>query len=146
MDRTNQRIRISVFVAAFAVITLSGCNSWSPLSATEPEKVEFCSMINLIATPEKYDGKRIRTQGFAQIGLKSGAIYLSSEDEKHQVGINGIQLVLEGPVRSEHLKERTDLKWVLVEGVYHRKEEGLFWAGYINEISLLYAPEDVESE
>lgn len=106
---------------------------------------EFCSIVNLIATPDSYDGQRIRTEGVATIGFEQNAIYLSTESAAQGAKVNGIGLALTDVEDLTALKEKLHMKWVLVEGVYHRWTPGESGRrGYIDEVSLLYALEDVE--
>jgi hypothetical protein len=137
MNRATSKITAGVAALVFVLSCV--------VLAQESEKVEFCSIINLIATPEKYEGKRIRTEGVATIGFESTAIYLSSESAINGVGVNGIALALDPSKRSEKVKS-LNMKWVLVEGVYRRSKHETQWRGYIDDITLLYAPKDVKIE
>lgn len=56
----------------------------APVSAAEPTNV---SMVQLIANPEKFDGKLIRIIGFLRLEFEGDALYLHRED--YENGIMG---------------------------------------------------------
>ena len=128
---------------AVASIIASSLGWSEAMSAGEEKDLDcFCSIISLIANPEDYDGKRIRTEGVARIGHEDTAIYLSADSATHRITVNGIQVAVDP---SKALKEKLHLKWVLIEGTYHKwQPDETRWRGYIDEITLLYAPEDME--
>jgi hypothetical protein len=79
------------------------------------------SIINLIATPEKYDGKLVRVIGICNIEFEANGIYLSTEDYKK--GNNSIWIDPDYEVlqtTKESLK-RLNGKYVLIEGVFNHK-------------------------
>ena len=53
-----------------------------------------CSIINLVATPERYAGKRIRTYGYVVAEFEGTAIYLSADDMRNRTSVNGIWLAI----------------------------------------------------
>jgi hypothetical protein len=108
--------------------------------------VDTYSMINIIATPDLFAGKNIRTIGVATIGFESDAIYLTADDARVGVGVNGIGLSFEGFKISEARKRSLHMKHVLVEGTYvpWQPEAPLFWRGSLKDLKLIYALEDVE--
>ena len=137
-------IRKAQFAVAFlavAVLALGG-------EAREDNLhyVETYSMINLIATPEAYAGKKLRAIGVATVGFESDAIYLTTEDARLGVGVNGIALSFTGFEISETRKKSLHMKHVLVEGTFVPWDPAspLFWRGSIKDLSLIYALEDVE--
>lgn len=115
-----------------------------PADASDAENKQvfaYCSIVNLIATPEKYDGKRIRTEGVAVIGFEMNAIYLSRDSAEYSIAANGVGLALDRSEMTDELKKAVHLKWVVIEGEYHAaapKETG--WRGYIDEITWFYDP------
>lgn len=139
--------RLTSFLITFLFFVL-GSGSATSENRTLPSdnSVESCSIINLIATPERYDGKRIETWGVARIAFEGNAIYLSAESAEHRTRVNGIYLAL-GDSGLQQSSARLDLRWVRVVGVFHKPAAGSpDWRGHIDEITDLYAPEDVEVE
>ena len=52
--------------------------------------VEDVSLINLIATPERYDGRWVRVEGVCAFEFEGNALYLSRADRKHALTRNAI--------------------------------------------------------
>ncbi len=50
--------------------------------AQEYGKIQHISLINLIATPERYHGKWVRVQGVANFEFEGNALFLHKEDYK----------------------------------------------------------------
>jgi hypothetical protein len=81
------------------------------------------SIIQLISSPEKFDGKYIRLIGFVRLEFEGDAIYLHEDDYKYGLTRNGLWLSLtEGCCGKD---ARTfDQKYVLVEGTFSAKNHG----------------------
>lgn len=96
---------------------------------------ESVSIINLISTPEKYEGKKIRVVGIAKIEFEGNAIYLSKQDLENAYYKNGLWLTLNSEEMSKFKKFSG--KSVLVEGIFRSKKKGHLglWSGSLNEIS-----------
>jgi len=85
----------------------------SPQSfAEEPLDV---SMINLIATPNNFDGKLVRVSGYLNIEFESMELYLHKEDCVQGLTKNGVWLGLDREARRKF--DSMKLHYVLVEGV-----------------------------
>jgi hypothetical protein len=54
----------------------------------ENAHVEDVSLVSLIANPQRYDGKRVRTYGFAVFKFEEQALYLSEADAAHVMTLN----------------------------------------------------------
>lgn len=95
-----------------------------------------CSLVELIVQPERFDGKRIVTQGIAVIEFEGNAVYLSSESADHGAAMNGIRLRLKNDKALEHL----NMKWIFVSGTFHmRRFENEQFKGTIDNITHIYA-------
>ena len=106
-----------------------------------------CSMINLIASPERFDKRKIQTIGVARVGFEADFLYLTLEDARDTVMLNGVRLAFDDSKISESDKKKLNLRRVLVSGVFHRSQanDGL-GAGGISDISQIFALEDVKVE
>jgi hypothetical protein len=60
--------------------------------ADDMADVTQCSIVNLLATPERYVGKKIQTYGYVVAEFEGTAIYLSADDMRHRTSVNGIWL------------------------------------------------------
>ena len=117
-------MRIDILVVLIATLAIIGC------VVKDADEVEcYCSIVELIANPEKYDGMRVQFQGYAQPtgeGRDHGLVYLSKED----AGILNIaNAILLDDSNSKNSKtagfDRFDGKYVLVEGIF-RFDDGEF--------------------
>ncbi len=82
------------------------------------------SLISLIANPERYDGKRIRTTGVAVIAFEELMLYVTPYDAQYHVFNNGVWLDLD----HKQIAAWRDLshKMVEVEGTVHIPVQGSY--------------------
>ncbi len=104
-------------------------------SSTEPSAV---SMIALLASPQDYNGRSIRTTGFLCIEFEGNALYLHEEDYRYSMTKNALKLDLSRE-QEEHFKDLS-LKHVLIEGTVEANrqsvERGMF-TGSLKNITRL---------
>ena len=116
-------------VLLITLATLAAVSS-SAVSAAQPTAV---GMVQLLAQPEKYDGKFIRVEGFLRLEFEGNALYLHREDYTIGLTKNGVWVDMsESP---ERLK--LNMHYVLIEGVFNAKDHGHLglWSGSIEKIS-----------
>src|SRR5450755_4390302 len=93
------------------------CVAVTMASAAEPLDV---GMIQLLATPQKFDGKFIRVDGFLRLEFEGKALYLHKEDYVNGLYRNSVWVdLLED---KEHM--RLNMHYVLIEGVFNAKNHG----------------------
>ena len=117
-------------VISFSIIGCSGKASETDKRDTEsalPSKPELAqvtnvSMIQLIATPERYHGKLVRVIGFVRLEFEGNAIYMHHDDLKYGLTKNGLWLSITDQIRKERDKY-TD-KYILVEGTFNSQNHG----------------------
>jgi len=102
-----------------------------PATAAEPEKV---TLVQLIADPQKFDGKLIRVIGFLRLEFEGDVLYLHREDYEHAILGDGIW-VDAGPEITKQ-KETLNMHYVLLEGVFDSKDRGHMgmWSGSLTKI------------
>lgn len=101
-------------------------------AAAEPLEV---SMIQLIATPDKFHGKFVRVIGYLHLEFEGNGLYLHSEDHLASVSKNG--LWFDGTLETRKKpKDFTD-QYVLVEGTFDAKSHGHMgmWSGTISNVT-----------
>ena len=76
------------------------------------------SIIELIAVPEKYDGKMVRVIGVVQIEHEYNAIHLSTEDWKYMTNAIWIDPDYEKLEATEEDLAKLNGKMVLIEGIF----------------------------
>lgn len=103
---------------------------------------EDVSIVNLIATPERYDEKVVRIDGVMILEFEGDAIYMTKADAENHVFKNAISLVLDYPKfgipekepsdpeqlkqaisKAKMLKEMSG-KYVLIEGIFDKDSRG----------------------
>ena len=87
--------------------------------AAEPIDV---SMVRLIATPERFDGKSIRVIGFLHLEFEGNALYLHETDFCHSIFANAIWVGVGWPPDDKYVA-RSD-SYVLLEGVFDARSKG----------------------
>jgi hypothetical protein len=91
-------------------------------SKPQPAEVTDVSLIQLVATPERFHGKFVRVIGHVRLEFEGNAIYLHHDDLKYGLTKNGLWLDVTDQIRKERDKY-TD-KYVLVEGTFNSQNHG----------------------
>jgi hypothetical protein len=109
---------------------------FAALSDATAEQPLDVSMIQLIATPEKYQGKRVRMLAFLRLEFEGNALYLHKEDYQHAIYRNGLWIDLpKGVSTGKGLTNR----YVIVEGLFDATRHGHMdlWSGAITDVTRL---------
>jgi hypothetical protein len=114
-------------VLLFALVSLFAI---SAPAAHQPLDV---SMLKLLATPERFDGKFIRTYGFLRIAFEGKALYFHKDDYSHQLYKNSVWVDL--PETGEYLN--LNMHYVLIEGIFNANSYGHLhmFSGTLEKIS-----------
>ena len=104
-------------------------------------EAEWISLVNLIATPEKYDGKAVMIEGVFRCEMESDCLYLTMDDYTNRISSNAVNLDL---VDMDVSVDRWKLKnlsghYVLIEGVFNYNDEGYItlYSGTIEKINRI---------
>jgi hypothetical protein len=114
-------------VAAFSFIT----------RGRAAEMAEDVSMVQLITTPEKFDGKFVRVDGFLNLAFEGDSLYLHREDLVQGLVRNGIWVVrTEAMERDE---KKLNRHYVLIEGIFDAQHHGHMdmFGGAIKDITRI---------
>ncbi len=97
---------------------------------------EDVTMIQLIATPEKYDGQLVRVIGVGNLEFEGNCISLSKEDLKYRVG-NSIWIELGEKAISYEEAQKFNGEYVIIEGIFDKDDCGHLdmFCGSIKNIS-----------
>jgi hypothetical protein len=116
----------------------------TPAQQAQPEDV---SIIQLIAAPEKYNGKFIRTSGYLHNQFEDSAIYFAKTDADYLIGENGLWIAYAENVQKQPLNRNKkvdslryfDCKYVLIEGFFNKDAHGHMgaFAGSIERVSRI---------
>ena len=121
-----------------------------PYAFTQEEIVNYdesVSLIKLIASPEKYEGKKIRTIGVFGTCLMEcvSTIFLTKQDVDVWNQLNGIAIIFEDSYEAKKDEKIQSLhkKYVQVQGVFFpNKEPGYLYQGIIKNIDFIYSIEE----
>ncbi|MBW3655001.1 MAG: hypothetical protein KY444_02775 [Gemmatimonadetes bacterium] len=114
--------------------TQAGCTG-CPRPSTPDTDVHDVSIIQLVARPEQFHGRRVRVTGYLWLEFEGNGIYLSESDRTHGVYRNGLWVsfapgVLDG-------RQEYSGRYVLVEGTFNAEDRGHMglWSGAIQQIT-----------
>ena len=90
-------------------------------------------MIQLLATPERFDGKRVRVMGYLHQEFESSGLYFHREDDEQSLISNG--LWLSGSCDGGQLSYNQ--RYVLIEARFDSKDQGHLgaWPGALTDIT-----------
>jgi hypothetical protein len=118
------------FLAAFFVFLLTV----GIARADEPVDV---SIIQLISTPERYEGKVVRLIAFLRVEFEGNALYMHREDYEQGITRNGIWIEL--PSQPVARSKQRDQSYVIAVGTFDSTNKGHMglWAGSLSQVSRL---------
>jgi len=109
-----------------AALLLANLPTFTP-EGRAAEMAEDVSMVQLIATPERFDGKFVRVFGFLNLAFEGDSLYLHSEDLAKGLLRNGVWVDrTEAMTRDE---KQLSGHYVLIEAIFdaqHHGHMGLF--------------------
>lgn len=131
------RLCSSIFGAGvkFVIFAISIAGFATHAFAAEP--VEDVSLLQLIATPERFEGKVIRTVAYLRLEFEGDAVYLHREDSEKTIFKNGIWIDVTESQRKVATKYNNS--YVSIEGTFDSNGKGHFglWAGSLKKINNL---------
>ncbi|OYU79010.1 MAG: hypothetical protein CFE23_15985 [Flavobacterium sp. BFFFF1] len=82
------------------------------------------SLIKLIATPEKYDGKRVQVIGYLNLEFEGEAIYLHEEDFKKSLSHNAVHVNFSKTTFNDKNLSDFNQKYVIIAGTFRINSRG----------------------
>ena len=113
---------------------VSNDNKGSVSNDRASQTIEFVSMIDLIAAPSKYNGKRIRVTGVLSVEFEDNALYFHKDDYTFGVPENAFWLELHDPINDDWKSLQS--KYVLVIGTFSTEHQNIF-RGEIKNIEAI---------
>lgn len=103
---------------------------WTKACSAPVKDPETVSIVQLLSTPEKYEGKAITTIGYYRLGFEHSAIYLAQSDYEHDIWPNGLWVDSEMEIPTQN-------GYVIISGIFTSKLTGHFdgWPGGICGVS-----------
>jgi hypothetical protein len=129
----SEMSRRSLYLLALIILLPIGSARLSRAASDSPKPIDV-GMVSLLANPQHYDGKVIRTIGFACLEYEGNALYLHEEDYRYRNYKNALALrIAEGQLKEF---KSLSLKHVIVEGtMYANGLESSEYAGAIGNIT-----------
>jgi hypothetical protein len=131
-----------VFFVLFCIVAVSPFGV--ALNVAGEEFGTHVSIINLIATPEKYHGEKVLVDGYMVFDFESNGLYLTKGSADNSMTKDALWLSLEEffdklpeEVGGGYL--RLNESYVMVEGVFDAEDKGHFdlYSGAISKISRI---------
>jgi hypothetical protein len=129
------------FLLALAALPGSNADSEKAPAAGEklgssPQNPLSVSLIQLIATPDAFDGKHVRVKGFVKIEFEGTAIYLHREDAEQMLTKNGLWLKVDLATFEASPWAQVKDRYAIIEGRFSGKEKGHkgLWSGGVENI------------
>ncbi|HEU4799012.1 MAG TPA: hypothetical protein VFS94_00145 [Gemmatimonadales bacterium] len=94
-------------------------------------------LVELLANPAPYHGRRVITTGFYSNEFEGHAIYLSGDDYEQFNGRHGLWVSILQPARANYA--HLDTTFVRIEGTFYRGPSGHFasWSGRLDSVTVL---------
>ena len=89
---------------------------------TRIANVEQVSMLQLIASPEKFDGKVIQVVGFLRLEFEGNMLYAHQEDYEHRIFKNALWVVRNS--RIDQNAQKLDQRYVIIIGTFDASHKG----------------------
>lgn len=92
------------------------------------ERPKPISLIQLIATPEKFDGRQVTVNGFLLLGEnpdfvgQQPLIYIHQEDARNLILANSVRVMPSDQMRRD--REKIDHVYVTLTGTFHAARQG----------------------
>jgi len=91
------------------------------------------SVIQLLATPDRYDGLPVVVDGFCSVGFEDDALYLHKDDWMYRVTSNALRIEADPAI----VDDRYNKKHVTVFGVFSAAPPGGLYGGRISSIEKI---------
>lgn len=139
------RLVLVICLVSAIVCWALACSADQPLVARGPgassDNPVSVSIIQLIATPDAFDGKYVQVWGFVHIGHETTAIYLHREDLEHALTKNGLWLEANDATPDGSKEAQVHKRYAMIVGRFDGKKKGhlALWSGTIGSITRMQA-------
>ena len=106
----------------FIIIFLVFCASATGVASPQIKGLEQVSILQLIVTPERYDGKRVQVAGFLHLEFEGNALYLSENDYIHHLTKNGLWVTRNSIINEKFRKLNS--RYVILIGTFVAADKG----------------------
>lgn len=134
MRRTFLLSLIPLLLLANSVAQMRGYN---PAQSADQAAAQV-SIVQLIANPQAYDGKKVRLIGFLRLEFEGNALYLHREDFEHGILENALWIDAPHDMRKEQ-RDAINTQYVICEGKFKASGHGHMgmFSGELTDITRL---------
>jgi hypothetical protein len=104
------------------LILILCCASFRGVSQLSESTIKQVSLIQLIANPDKYDGRRVNVIGYLRLEAEGNILYLDIDDWRNAVSENGIWIDVNGDINAN--RAHLDRKYVQLLGTFSTRKSG----------------------
>jgi hypothetical protein len=128
--RGPRLLRRSLKAASVAAVVcgLTTLSAGVAAKGTQPAPPRRVSLIQLVASPEEFDGKLVQVAGYCFLGFEERGLYLNQEDWSYGVNKNAIWLDLKG-------HSELSGQYVLMEGIFSANDQTDDYSGSLKKIT-----------
>jgi hypothetical protein len=101
---------------------LVACIGAAVATARADEMPKDASIVQLLATPERFDGKPVRVFGFLRLAFEGDALYLHREDDTQ--GLTRNALWVDRTEAMEREQAKLNAHYVLIEATFDAEDTG----------------------
>jgi len=137
-----KRVAITTLLAAALIV--AGIVIFAPTRAPHAEWNTYTpgqavSLVALIATPERYEGKKVQVIGYVVLEFEGTAVYLHAEDAKHMLTSNGLWLVFGKTERNPVKNADQQPQYAIIDGIFRGGMKGHMglWSGSLTDLTRL---------
>lgn len=125
----KKNIIILLFVLGFLLlfcIIIGIFNNATSLLGNDSQNVVNTSLINLISTPQKFNGKSVRLIGVCELEFEGCGLYFSKDDYDYGISKNAVWIDIDEESFSENYDSLKNMngKYVIIEGVFESDDNG----------------------
>ncbi|MGI8769974.1 MAG: hypothetical protein ACR2JE_00910 [Acidobacteriaceae bacterium] len=135
--------RIPLSVVVLLMLALPGVRATAQMSGYDSNprfdtRAKNVSILQLIANPQAYDGKRVRLIGFLRLEFEGNALYLHREDFEHAISNDALWV---DPPRDMTKEQRQSVnnQYVICEATFRASGHGHMglFSGELAEVTRL---------
>src|ERR1700693_2065130 len=107
-----------------ALVSIALC-SFADVSASPPqEPTVSISLVRLISSPGRYEGKRVLVEGFAVLEFENQSLYLNQSDADYLIRGNATWLDISEALYHSAKRKQLNRHYLRVEGTFDPRETG----------------------
>lgn len=127
VESISAKVKVSTLVCILLFTALPAV----PLTGEQPVNA---TMVQLIANPEKFDGKLIRVIGFLRLEFEGNVLYLHREDFENSILGDGIWVNVNPEMTNQ--SNALNMHYVILVGFFSSRDHGHMgmWSGTITQI------------